>query len=156
MALLSERELVDKRRVLSRHDMDTAIATGQMLPGATGVSIAANLGFRLRGLPGAVIAAASYLAPAILLVLVFAVLYFSTAQRSDLADKLDGLTVALGGIVLANAVQLARRHSSHAWLWLVAAIAFAVQLLFQLNPLLLLGSFGIAGVIWYYSIGRKP
>ena len=135
--------------------MEQAVQPPQMLPGATGVSIAANLGYRLRGLPGAMIAAVSYVAPAILLVLVFAAFYFNTTHNSNLTDKLDGLTVALGGIVLANAVQLAQRHSSRAWLWLVVAAAFVIQLVFHLNPVLLLGSFGLAGLIWYCAAGNK-
>lgn len=155
MALLSETELVDKRQLLSRRQHQAAVATGQMLPGATGVSIAANLGYHLRGLPGALIAVGSYLIPALTLVLIFAMVYFNAPQSSDMTARLDGLTATLGGLILANAVQLGKRHSRHALMWLVIGLAFVIQFVFHLNPLLLLTGFGLAGLAYHLAQKRQ-
>lgn len=155
MALLSEVELVDKRRLISRQQLQAAVATGQMLPGATGVSIAANLGHKLRGLPGALVATSCYLLPAICLVLAFAAVYFRLAPSSDLTAQLDGLTAALGGIILANAVQLGKRHSNGWRPWALVALAFVIQLRYHLNPVILLGGFGLAGLIWYLAEDKR-
>lgn len=71
LAALSEaREQVTARR---RWFTDEAFLQGvglaQLMPGAPTVNLAAYLGFRLRGLPGAAVAALSFLLPCFLLML---------------------------------------------------------------------------------------
>lgn len=155
-ALLLEKELVDARKLLTSEDIKGATAYAQILPGATQVSIVANVGYRLHGFLGACMATAAYLLPAIGLITVFAVAYFHYANDAkDLMQYMDGLVAALAGVILANAYKIGSKHTTKAWLWLLVATAFVLKLWLGINALLIIVIFGLGGLILSWTSARK-
>lgn len=155
-SLLLEKELVDKRKVLTQNQLKGGVAYAQILPGATQVSIVSNVGYRLRGFTGALVATISYLLPAISLITVFAIVYFHFAHDSSkLMEHLDGLIAALSGVILANAYKIGSKHTTKTWLWLLVGIAFAAKLWLGVNALLIIVAFGIGGLILSWTNARK-
>lgn len=154
-SLLLEKELVEKRKVLSPSQLKGGVAYAQILPGATQVSIVANVGYRLRGFKGALVATISYLLPAITLITVFAMLYFHFAHGGNLAPKLDGLVAALSGVILANAYKIGGKHANKDWLWLLVGVAFLAKLAFDVNALIIIITFGIGGLLLSWASARK-
>jgi len=147
-ALVLEKELVDKQKSLTQKQLKGAVAYAQILPGATQVSIVSNAGYRLRGFPGALVAVASYLLPAVSLITIFAVVYFHVAHDSTrLAERLDGLVAALSGVILANAYKIGSKHATKAWLWLLVGVAFGAKLWLGVNALLIIIAFGVGGLV---------
>lgn len=154
-SLLLEKELVEKRKVLTSAQLKGGVTYAQILPGATQVSIVANAGYRLHGLMGALVATASYLFPAISLITLFAIVYFHFAHGGNLAPKLDGLVAALSGVILANAYKIGGKHVSKGWLWSLALIAFFAKLVFDVNALVIIITFGVGGLLISWTKVRK-
>lgn len=155
-ALLLERELVDARKLLDTHDIKGATTYAQILPGATQVSIVANVGYRLRGWRGAVMATVAYLLPSMGLITLFAALYFGVVHdASNLLAYMDGLIAALAGVILANAYKIGSKHTTKLWLWLLVLLAFAAKLWLGMNALLILVIFGAVGLLlsWIHPKG---
>src|SRR5882724_745828 len=88
--LMLEKELVGERNVLTKEQLHGAVAYAQVLPGATQVAIVSNVGYKLRGIPGAFVATACYLLPALSLITMFAFLYFHFAYGSNVMAHMDG------------------------------------------------------------------
>jgi chromate transporter len=154
--LLLEKELVDKRKVLTQSQLKGGVAYAQILPGATQVSIVSNVGYHLRGFPGALLATVSYLLPAISLITIFAAVYFHFAHDSSkLMEHLDGLIAALSGVILANAYKIGSKHTTKTWLWLFVGVAFAAKLWLGINALLIIIAFGAGGLILSWTSARK-
>lgn len=150
-----EQELVRERHLMRRSQLRADTAYAQVLPGATQVTIVAEAGHQLRGLPGAVVATVSYVLPATILVVLFAVAYFQFRDQLSLESKLGGLTATLGGLVLANAITVGRRHAHIHRLWLIVVAAWAAQFILHINPVLVILGSGVAGLIVYY-VKAKP
>jgi chromate transporter len=146
--LLLEKELVDKRKILTQKQLKASTTYAQILPGATQISIVANVGYRLRGFTGALVATISYLLPAISLITIFAMVYFHFASDSaKLVAHLDGLIAALSGVILANSYKIGSKHTTKTWLWLLVAIAFTAKLWLGINALLIIVAFGVGGLV---------
>jgi chromate transporter len=155
-ALLLEKELVDSRKVLEAQDIKGATTYAQILPGATQVSIVANVGFRLQGFAGACVATAAYLLPSIGLITLFAIMYFHFADNaSNLMAYMDGLVAALAGVILANAYKIGSKHTTKVWLWLLVGLAFAAKLWLGINALIIIVAFGLAGLLLSWANVRK-
>lgn len=155
-SLLLEKELVEKRKILTQSDIKGAVAYAQILPGATQVAIVSNTGYRLRGLQGAFIATISYLFPAISLIIVFSALYFHYVHNSSqLTHHLGGLIAALSGVILANAYKIGSKHTPKIWLWVLVAVAFALKLLVGINALVILLAFGLGGLLLSLTQTRR-
>jgi chromate transporter len=154
-ALLLEKELIDKRNLLARSQLDGAVAYAQMLPGATQVAIVSNVGYRLKGLRGAITATTSYLLPALSLITLFAAIYFHYVAGTDLMRHLGGLIAALGGIILANAYHIGKRHATHWTLWFIVVVAVIAKLWLGLNALIIIILFGAVALAVSWLKQRK-
>ena len=155
-SLLLEKELVIQHKLLTEQQLKGATTYAQILPGATQVSIVSNVGYQLKGFPGAIVATACYLLPAISLILLFAILYFQfAADSSQLAEHLDGLVAALSGVILANAYKIGGKHTSRNWLWAFVGAAFLAKVWLDVNALVIIIGFGIAGLILSWTSMRK-
>ena len=153
-ALLLEKELVDKK-LLTKKQLDGAVAYAQMLPGATQVAIVSNVGYRLRGLKGALLATASYLLPALSLITLFAILYFRYLTGAGIMHHLGGLIAALGGIILANAYHIGKRHATHWVLWVAVIVAALSKLWLGMNALAIILLFGLVGLVFSWLKVRR-
>jgi chromate transporter len=154
-ALYLERELVAKRQLMSSGQLRSAVTYAQILPGATQVAIVSGAGFRLRGLVGSLLATTGYLLPVVSLITGFAALYFHFAQGGQLMEHLDGLIAALGGVILANAYRIGQRHVGRPMLWLAVVTAVAVKLLLDINAVVIILSYGLAGLICSFIAVRR-
>lgn len=155
-SLLLEKELVEKRKVLTAKQLKASVAYAQVLPGATQVSIVASVGYRLWGFFGALVAALSYLLPALCLIIIFAILYFRFAQMDgSLISKLDGLIAALSGVILANAYKIGSKHTTKHWLWLLVFVVFLAKLCLDINALLIIVVFGLSGLLLSWTQTKR-
>jgi chromate transporter len=153
-ALLLEKEFVDKQKVLTEHQLKTAVTYAQILPGGTQVAIVAHVAYRLAGVRGAVVGTLAYLTPGIGLMVLFAAVYFRYLHGSlDLMQHMGGLIAALCGVILANAYRVGQRHATSWWLWLLVLAVFIIRLAWAVDTLLIIVIFGLGG--WLVSWRHK-
>jgi len=102
-----ERELVDRRRWLSREDLQLRLVLSTLMPSPRFIGLAGLVGFQLRGWWGSVLAVLSLLLPSALMVLaVVSVATHTTLPREvDTVQRL--VSVAVVGILVGNAWRLA-------------------------------------------------
>lgn len=103
---VAQRELVERRRWLSREQFLHALSLAQVLPGPNVVNLALMLGDRWFGWRGALAALGGMLAAPLVIVLVLAALALRLQDWPLLAGALRGMGVAAAGLVLATALRL--------------------------------------------------
>ena len=108
MLPLMDREFVERRKWLTAQEMVDIVAVMQSLPGLIAVNMAVLIGYRVKGIAGALVAAfASVLSP-------FAVIVVVAAGLSSLADSptLDhvflGVRAGTAALILMSLVRLAK------------------------------------------------
>ncbi len=126
-SLLLERALVDERKILTKRQLHSASAAGQLLPGAAQVILAVQVVYFMRGVRGAIIGAVVYLAPSITITLLFSFLYFAYFKGSDFTNYTLGLQAAVGGIIIGNAYRIGNSHLQNKWLLAIVALAFGAK-----------------------------
>lgn len=94
---LMHRYFIDRRQWVDEQDFRIALSLSQVLPGAQAVSVITYLGFRLGGMPGAIIAPLGLIGPATVLMIVLSALYFRFGQLSFV----EALFTGLGAVVVA-------------------------------------------------------
>jgi chromate transporter len=103
-----ERELVEKRGVLTAADVAEASAATRLLPGSSLVQIMSFLGYRLGGWTGSAAATMAGLLPPVTAMLLLAVFYDTMSQWSAFERAAQGLTAAVVGLLLASACRFGR------------------------------------------------
>jgi chromate transporter len=107
--VMIERELVDRRKVLTHQDLTDALTYTKALPGSTVVQIVAYLAYKLGGWSGSVLATIVYLLPSTVAMVALAAGYLAVSGLPLVRPAVQGLTAAAVGLLLATAWRLSRR-----------------------------------------------
>ncbi|MGZ4269717.1 MAG: chromate efflux transporter [Solirubrobacteraceae bacterium] len=121
---------VDRRRWLSAHDFEDAIAATNLLPGPASTQLAIYCAWRLRGIPGALLGGASFIVPGLILILALAALFLASSPPESVLAAGAGAGAAVAAVAVHAAVGLApaswRRAAAHRR-WIAYSVAGGVS-----------------------------
>jgi len=144
LALL-QRGLVERRQWLQQQDISEALAITQALPGSTGIQVVAYLGWRIRGWPGALVAAGAFIAPATVLMIAVAAASLALPDQPWVRGALTGIQVAVVGLIAAAMWRLARNQAKTAML--AAVLLTSCVLGFFVHAVLIVVGAGLIGAL---------
>jgi chromate transporter len=149
-----QRELVEKKKWLTREEFLEDWAVAQIMPGPNVVNISLMIGARYFGLPGALAALAGMLTMPLLLLLMLALVYARFATHPGVAGALQGMSAVAAGLVVATGLKLGSALTKNP-LGLAVSLALAVASFIAIAllrwPLVyVLGSFGSLACILAY------
>lgn len=153
------RELVEKKKWLTKEEFIEEWAVAQIMPGPNVVNLSLMIGGRYFGLPGALAALAGMLLVPLMLVLLLAVAYARFGNHPGVAGALRGMGAVAAGLIVATGLKLAPAVRNHpigfAACIVLGVTCFAAIALLKwplLYVLPVLG--GIACIVTYYRL--KP
>ncbi len=136
-AILAEmRALVKRERWLTEPEMNEGIALVQLYPGPVMVDLTAYVGYRLRGVPGALAATLGFILPSFILMVVLSAVYFALGAIAWVRPLFVGLEALVVGVVLNMAMDFGAQNVRGREEAVIAAAAFA-GLLLKLNAVLI-------------------
>ena len=126
---MMEDEFVQRRRWLDRDTFARVLAATNLVPGPNSTEMAIHLGYRRRGVPGAIASGSAFILPAALAVAALAWAYFQwgTTPRAD--DLFAGIRPAVVVLVALAAWRLRGPAQRNPLAMVLASAAFAVALL---------------------------
>lgn len=149
MAILQKlRVLVIRRGWLTEEKTNEGLAMVQLYPGPIMVDFTAYVGYRLRGVPGALLATLGFVLPAFVLVLLLSAAYFAGGDLPWVHQLFLGLEALLIGVIADITLKLGQQALKGPVEVLIALAAF-VALLVGVNAILvplvalILGAFAI-------------
>lgn len=105
------REMVLKRRWIDDRTFLTAIALGQVMPGANGVKLSVLIGQHLKGAPGAAVAVFGLLAGPFAIILAVGAVYAGLGEHEIMHALLDGVAATVVGLTFATGLRSAWKGS---------------------------------------------
>lgn len=145
LALL-QRGLVDRRHWLRQSDISEALAISQALPGSTGIQVVAYLGWRLHGWPGALVAAAAFIAPAAALMIAAAAATLALPDLPWVKGALIGVQICVVGLLASSMWRLARSEAKPRML--MAVLLAGCVLGFVVPALIVVVGAGLIGALF--------
>ncbi len=151
---LIEKEVVSRRGWLTPEEFAQSAAIGSLTPGPIFFAAAVNLGYKLRGLAGAAVAAAASLLPAFAAAVALAAVYFQIKSLPAIGGAAHGLKAAVAGLLFTVALRTGRSLVRD-WAGAILAVASFVFLeFFKLNPAWVMIIAGLAGLLLYQRPAR--
>ena len=154
-----QRDLVEKKRWMTREEFVEDWAVAQIMPGPNVVNLSLMIGDRYFGLRGAMTAVAGMLAVPLLVVLALALVYAQFADNPQVAAALRGMGAVAAGLITATGLKLMSAVRKHP-LGVPACIAFGaatftgIALLRWPLAYVLLGLGGLCCALTYRKLGR--
>lgn len=153
-----QRELVERKRWMTREEFVEEWAVAQIMPGPNVVNLALMIGSRYFGLRGALVALAGMLAAPLVVVLSLALLHARFAGHPQLAGALRGMGAVAAGLITATGLKLLPALRSHplgvpACVLLGAASFVAIAVLRLPLAWVLIGLGGLSCVLTWRRLG---
>ncbi len=138
---------VEARRWMSERDFIDLFAIARAAPGP-GVLLATLVGWKVAGIPGALVASLALFVPSSIVYYAIA-RHWSTHRGKTWHNALErGLAPVAAGLILAGSLVILRASRGDPLLWTIAAASPAILLwLPKLNPLWVLGAAGVVTVM---------
>ena len=156
MLPILQRELADKRGWVTLEELADYFAIGQCTPGIIAVNVTAFIGYKRRGVPGAVAAVLGFVIPSLVIITIIAFFLDSFSGYPPVRHAFAGIRVAVGALILDAVVKLYKGAVKDAAGIAVCAAAFLLSLLFKASPVLIVLSAGLAGFLLYRPRRQPP
>jgi len=147
---VAQREIVERKRWMTREEFVEEWAVAQIMPGPNVVNLALMIGSRYFGWRGAMAALAGMLLAPLAVVLALALVYTQYGQHPQVAGALRGMGAVAAGLVAATGLKLLSTLRHHplglAGSSLLAAATFIVVGLMGLP--LVVALCGLGGLGW--------
>ena len=153
MIPLIESDVVERNRWVEKTDFVDLLAVAQSAPGVFAVNMAVFIGYRQRGVAGALAAAFGCVLPSVIIILLIA-LFFRQFRHIEVVNNVfKGLrpaVVALIAVPVFNVAKSAKVGWTMAWIPVLSALLIVA---FGVSPVFVILVAGIAGFLWG-KIGR--
>jgi chromate transporter len=155
-----QRELVDKRRWLSREEFVEEWAVAQVLPGANVVNMSLMLGDRYFGWRGGLTALAGLLTFPLLIVMALALLFAGVSDQPQVQGALRGMSAVAAGMIASVALKLIPSLKTNRlpalMQWAMIALTFIAIVVFHMRLIWVLLVIGGLGALWAYRLLDQP
>jgi len=151
---LIEREVVDKRRWVTKQQFLDMLGAANLIPGPTSTEIAINVGFIRAGWAGLWVAGASFILPAALVTGAFAWAYVRFGALPQAASVLSGVKPAVIAVIAIAIWRLGKAAVRDIGLAALGALAL-VTFFLGLNPIGILLGGGVFGMLVRRSVAHR-
>src|SRR5205823_1297991 len=118
-----QRDLVERRQRVTIEDYKQGLALAQLSPGPLAAQLAMYLGWVQAGTGGASVAAAAFILPSFVMVLVLSALYVRFGGLPWMRGAFYGIGAAVIAVIARSAFKLVRKTVGRDWLlWVVLGV----------------------------------
>ena len=148
MIPLIESDVVGRNRWVKKEEFVDLLAVAQSAPGVFAVNMAVFVGYKLRGVPGALAAAFGCVLPSVMIILLIA-LFFRQFRHIEVVNNvfkgIRPVVVALIAVPVFNVAKSAKVGWSTVWVPVIAAFLIVAM---GVSPVYIILIAGIAGFLW--------
>lgn len=148
MIPLIEAEVVDKRKWIDKTLFLDLIAIAQSCPGVFAINLSIFIGYRMKGVKGALLTTAGTAMPSLLIILAIAMFFQHFQDVPVVAAAFAGIRPAVVALIAAPTFNMARRAKiSFINCWIPIGSALLIWAL-GVNPIYIILAAGIGGLIY--------
>lgn len=147
MLPLLQLEIVEKHNWATEDELMDYYAIGQCTPGVIAVNTATFVGYKRRGIPGAICATAGVIFPSFVIIVIIAAFIQQFAHLPVVQNAFSGVRIAVCALVLQSVWKMAKKSVIDFPTALILLITFAAVAFFGISPVIMVLVAGAAGIL---------
>lgn len=155
MIPLIKREVVENKKWIEDREILDVIAIAESTPGPLAINAATFVGSRVAGVKGALAATFGVVLPSFLIISIIARILFKIENLDIVKHAFAGIRAGVLVLIISALISLFGKMQRNVFTYVIAAVALALILIFNVNTLLVLLICGAAGGVWSYSLVRR-
>ncbi|MBR7169094.1 MAG: chromate transporter [Alistipes sp.] len=153
MISIIEHEVINRRGWIARPDFLDLLTLAQSAPGPISLNTAVFVGYRLRGLRGALSAILGAVIPSFVIILCVAILFTDVRHNPWVDAAFRGMRPAVVALIVAPILSLSR--GMHAALYLVIVASAVSVWWLGWSPIYILMAAATGGIGWQLWISKR-
>ena len=149
MLPMLQKEVVNGRHWATDEELMDYYAIGQCTPGIIAVNTATFVGYKNRGIPGAIAATLGVIAPSLVIIMIIAAFISNFIELSFVSSAFAGIRAC------SAVVKLAKKSLVDKGAIAIAAVVFVLSLFTSVSPVLLVVVAGAIGIVLKGGKGEK-
>lgn len=148
MIPLMQDLVVEKHKWMGEEEFMDMISLSQAMPGVFAVNMASSVGYRLRGVKGAMVAVAGNIMAPIAIILILAVFFRHFSENRVVAAVFRGIRPAVVALIAAPVFSMAKTAKiswRNVWIPVLSAMLIC---LFGVSPVAVILVAGLAGFVY--------
>lgn len=151
MVPLIQSEVVDKRNWIEREEFIDILAVAQSTPGALAINMATFIGYRKKGILGAIAATLGCVLPSFIIILVVAMFFTRLMNVNMVQRAFMGIRPAVAALIAFSVYKIAKTSNIKILWYSISAVAFILVQFLKFDPILVIILSGVSGII----LGRR-
>lgn len=145
-----EKEAVEINKWISKKDFLEIVALDTVTPGPIAVNLATFVGYKVNGIPGAIMATIGVVLPSLILVTIIAALFYTFRTNKIIQAILNGLKPAVTALIAVAIFSLIQNKAIFDIKGvIIAVVVFLGVVVFKIHPIWLVVMAGLAGLAFY-------
>lgn len=149
MIPLIEKEFVDNKGWISKDDFVDIIVLSQSLPGALAVNSSLFVGYKIRGVIGAILALLGVVIPSFFIIIIISILFVKFRNNPIVNQGFNGIKAAVPMLVLFAIISLSKSLKKNIPTLSIMVISIFLLLYFNLHPIFLILFSIFCGIIFF-------
>ena len=154
MLPMLQKEVVNGRHWATDEELMDYYAIGQCTPGIIAVNTATFVGYKNRGIPGAIAATLGVIAPSLVIIMIIAAFISNFIELSFVSSAFAGIRACVCVLILDAVVKLMKGAVKSAPAIIIYLAVLAASVFFGLSPIILVVAAGLAGVAVFAARGE--
>ncbi len=142
-----QREVCDNKCWMEQEEFIDMIAVTQSAPGPVAVNSSVFVGYKLAGIPGAVIALFGTVLPSFIIILLFAVFIASQSGTQYMTKFFEGVRPAVVALILGAGLGMGKKSIKDSFSIIIGVLAISGLILLKIHPIVLIIFGAIAGIL---------
>lgn len=156
MLTIISAEFSEKRDWVSGDDISDIAAVAQTLPGIIAVNVSILTGYRIGGVPAALVAGLGSVLPSFIVLCIIATFYSVLSDNVYVRGILRGVSGAVVALFVSTLYKMSRKNVKDLWGLGFFIIAIALMLIFpSLSVIYIILGGALLGFVLYYLILRR-
>lgn len=154
MIPIIQKEVVDNKKWIKEEEFLDAIAISQGSPGPIAVNLSIYLGYKLKGLKGALACALGTILPSFLIILLIATVFFQFRNNPIIEKVFLGIRPAVVALILAAVYKLIQSSKFNYQKLMISALTLLAIVFLGINPIYLILIGGASSIIYNKVKGK--
>ncbi|MCI8442374.1 MAG: chromate transporter [Provencibacterium sp.] len=155
MLPMLQKEVVEKFGWATEEELMDYYAIGQCTPGIIAVNTATFIGYKKRGVPGAIFATAGVVFPSLVIITIIAAFIQNFAHIVYVQQAFAGIRVAVCMLILNAVIKLWKSGVKNIVGICIFAAAFLLTALLGISPIYLVIASALFGIFWGRAAEKK-
>ena len=147
MLPLIQEEVVNKRKWATEEEVLDYYAVGQCTPGIIAVNTATFIGYKRRGVIGAIAATSGVIFPSLIIIMIIAAFIKNFADLTIVQNAFSGIRVAVAVLVLNAIIKLWKSGVKDMTGIIIFVITFIIATCFNISPVYIVIAAIFVGII---------